>query len=593
MSFWDRLTGRVVEAAGLGQKKRAAATGILAFDGPLSDLRLEIAINSHPWLQNTATTTLLLSTWAAQALQDMAAVLESTAQQRLGETGKLPEATFTTAGGLYDASLNWIDLAQTALATIEAKSDFVLQLRLPAPAPRFDWVADAPPAHFVAAIQAVVQLGTAVEDALNNMQNDRSRLPRKYDGAFESIAGTIRFARAKLDQVEAAESDRQAVRLTRDIWAMLQEVVHLYFLAGQQVARPALIDPRYDAAAQAAAKAGRTSWPQPSAAARSPVHAGQGYAAQTKGQPTSQAPPPRPAPPTLGERLGLRFDAWSLTDPGAKSTYQNDRTRIAELEAFWRSDTNPDETYRLFGLVMDAVKADQVSVRLGEFSKSCPWISTFVARADVSIGTEQFLNGQLFTLKLGVEGGYFGRGFDRLGFVPGAQRPKPKPRPQTQPDPKAGGAPGPRVNMQHHGTRKPGAGRDSDAVPNHGIPSDADMWRLTAAFQRPQRRANPADVEKLRQLWRADPDPATTIAVHEELLTAVRNGSVRQHGDEGLRDCPWSQVYLAVKRVTIGGVQLERNEKFALEVGVVDGTFRRRIGRLGSITSGALSGGSS
>ncbi len=70
----------------------------------------------------------------------------------------------------------------------------------------------------------------------------------------------------------------------------------------------------------------------------------------------------------------------------------------------------------------------------------------------------------------------------------------------------------------------------------------------------------------------------------------MRDGTVRQHGDEGLRDCPWSQVYVAVNRVTIGGVQLERNEKFALEVGLIDGTFRRRIGRLGSITSGALSG---
>src|SRR5215813_8035480 len=257
MSLWDRFTGRVVEAAGLGQKKRAAATGILAFDGPLSDLRLEMAINSHPWLQNTATTTLLLATWAAQALQDMAAVLESTAQQRLGETGKLPEATFTTATGLYDASLNWIDLAQNALASIDARSDFMLQLRLPAPAPRLDWAADAPPAHFVAAIQAVVQLGTSVEDALNTVQNDRSRLPRRYDGAFESIAGTIRFARAKLDQVQAAESDRQAVRLSRDIWAMLQEVVHLYFLAGQQIAMPGLIDRKYDAVAQADARARR------------------------------------------------------------------------------------------------------------------------------------------------------------------------------------------------------------------------------------------------------------------------------------------------------------------------------------------------
>jgi len=576
MSLWDRLTGRVVEAAGLGQKKRAAATGILAFDGALGDLRLEIAIQSHPWLQDTATTTLLLSTWAAQALQDVAAVLELTAQARLGLTGKLPEATFTTADGLYDASLNWIDLAQTALATIETKNDFVLQLRLPSPPPRFDWVADAPPAHFVAAIQAVGQLGTAVEDALNNIQNDRSRLPRDYDGAFESIAGTMRFARAKLDQVEAAGIDRQGVRLTRDIWAILQEVVRLYFLAGQQIAMPGLIDPRYDAGIQAAVRGRRLpAPPTPLAGAVGPT--AQPGPTRTAPPPRS-APPPRPAPPTLGERLGLRFDAWSLTDPGAKSTYQNDPARIAELEAFWRSDTNPDETHRLFGLVMSAVQADKVSVRPGEFSRACPWISTFVARADLTIGTEQFVNGQLFTLKAGVEGEYFGRGFDRLGFMPGAQRPKPKPS----------GAP--RIDT-HQGDRKPSASRDRGGQLAPGIPSDADMWRLTAAFQRPQRRANPADVERLRQLWRADPDPASTIAVHEELLTAVRNGSVRQHGDEGLRDCPWSQVYVAANRVTIGGVQLERNEKFALEVGVIDGAFRRRIGRLGSITSGALSGG--
>jgi len=568
MSFWDRLTGRVVEAAGLGQKKRAAATGILAFDGPLGDLRLDIAINSHPWLQDTPTSTLFLSTWAAQALQDVAAVLESAAQHHLGETGKLPEATFTLADSLYDAALSWIDLAQTALATIDAKAAFVLQLRLPAPAPRLDWAADAPPAHFVAAIQAVVQLGTSVEDALNTVQNDRSRLPRRYDGAFESIAGTIRFARAKLDQVQAAESDRQAVRLSRDIWAMLQEVVRLYFLAGQQIAMPGLIDRKYDAVAQADARARRlppAPVPQPD----------QGYAPRTTAQPppppprtTAQAPrsqpppppePPPPPPPTLGERLGLKFDAWSLTDPGAKSTYQNDQGRIAELEAFWRADTNPDETFRLFSLITAAAKADHVAARPGEFARSCPWISTFVARTDVAIGSEQFKAGQLFTLKVGMDGGYFGRGFERLGFLPGTQPRKTRPT-------------------------------DVPAPAIERAPSDEQMWRLTAAFQRPQRRANPADAEKLRQLWREDPDPPRTLAVHAEIMDAVRAGNVRQNGDEGLRVCPWSQVYVAVNHVTIAGVRLERNEKFALEVGVVAGTFRRGISRLGSITSAAVSG---
>jgi len=356
---------------------------------------------------------------------------------------------------------------------------------------------------------------------------------------------------------------------------------------------PGLIDRKYDADAQTAARARRLPpppAPQPAGPAPSPVHVGQGYAPRTMGEPTGQAPPPRPAPPappTLGERLGLRFDAWSLTDPGAKSTYQNDPTRIAELEAFWKSDTNPDETYRLFGLVMDAVKADQVSVRAGEFSRACPWISTFVVRADVRIGTEQLAAGQLFTLKVGVEGDYFGRGFERLGFIPGAQRPKPRPRPQDQPQPQHGDAHGPpRIDTQRHGAGGPSTSRAGYAQPTPGVGSDADMWRLTAAFQRPQRRANPADVEKVRQMWRADPDAASTIAVHEEVLAAVRAGAVRQHGDEALRDCPWSQVYVAVNRVTISGVQLERNEKFALEVDLTGGTFKRRIGRLGSTASG-------
>ena len=629
MSLWERFTGRAVDAAGLGQKKRAAATGILAFDGPLGDLRLDTAIKSHPWLQNTATTTFLLSTWASQALQDMAAVIESEALKHLGETGRLPEATFVLADGLYDAALKWIDLAQSALAAVESESDFVLQFRLPSPPPRFDWVAEAPPAHFVAAIAGVVQLGTSVEDALNTMQNDRSRLPHRYDGAFETIAGSIKFARAKLDQVEAAASDRQAVRLSRDIWTMLQEVVRIYFLAGQQTAMPGLIDSKYDAFAQAAARARRLPPPpQPSASAyqgqpgapapatppasprtqspaqpaedwgsvdwtgqgrgkpgspgpaRSPVQVAQGHAPRTMGQSST---PPRPAPPpTLGERLGLRFDAWALTDPRARATYQNDHARVAELEAFWRADTNPNETYRLFTLITDAIKADQVAVRPGEFSRGCPWISTFVARVDALVGSEEFKTGQLFTFKAGIDGEYFGRGFERLGFLPGSQQPKPKPPPRPQAEAQGSGPP--RIDARQQANRKP---RPKAAPAPQPLPPEPDIWALTAAFQRPQRRASAADTERLQALWRSDPDPASTLSFQEELLAAVRTGNARQHGDEALRDCPWSQVYVAVNQVTIGGVRLERNEKFALEVGLAGGQFRRRIGRLGLLTSGA------
>src|SRR6185437_1853445 len=90
----------------------------------------------------------------------------------------------------------------------------------------------------------------------------------------------------------------------------------------------------------------------------------------------------------------------------------------------------------------------------------------------------------------------------------------------------------------------------------------SDIWLLTAAFQRPQRKASKADTEQLSKLWQADPDPAQTVRVHDEVLAAVRAGTVRQNGDESLRACPWSQVYVAQGQVSIGGVQLQPNEKF-------------------------------
>jgi hypothetical protein len=588
VSFWDRATGKIVDAAGLGQKKRAVATGLTAFDEPLSDLRLEIAIKSHPWLQNSAATSLLLSTWVAQALSDMAAVLEDAAEKQLGEQGKIPAATYSLAEGLYEGALAWIDRAQTALAAADTDPDFVLGAELPARAPSLPWVADAPPAHFVAVIRAVGQLGTSVEDALITVQTDHSGLPGRYDGALATITTAVKLARAKLDQVEAAESAQQAVRLGQDIWVLLADAVRLFFTAGQQIARPAIIDSRYDAVAAAQARSRRLPPPpaqraqaQPGAApAPAPATSVAGGAASQPGAwdaprpaaaPAPPPPPPPPPPPTLGERLGLSFDAWVLTDADARSMYQRDSARIAELEEFWRADPNPEETNRLFGLVTAAIGAGTVAARPREFGRSCPWIASFVALSDVVIGSEPFEKGQLFTLRVGMDGKYFGRGFDRLGFVPGAQQGKPK---AAEP------AAAPHIDVTHreeHG-RQPAAGQSVPAVP-----SGEEMWCLTAAFQRPQRRADKADTEQLRRLWLADPDPRSTIAFHDEILAAGQAGQVRQHGDEALRDCPWSQVYVAASQVTIGGVQLTANEKFALQVGVAGGSFRRSIIRLGSV----------
>ncbi len=324
MTFWNRVTGKVVDAAGLGQKRRAVATGLIAFDGPKSDLRLDIAISSHLWLRDAATSTFFLAAWAAQAMQDMAAVLEAAAQRSLGEEGRLPESTFLLASLLYDAALWWIEQAQSALIALGSGRGLEVALRLPAQAPRLDYVPDALPAHFLAAIEAAGQLGTSVEDALNTMREDRERLPKLYDGAFTAIESSLRIARAKLDQVEAAETDRQAVRLGRDIWAMLAEVVRLFFLAGQQAAMPALIDSRYDADARSAARARRLPPPPAPAAPRTSQSRSAGPSG-TAGQARSpvqasgsapRTPPVPPAPPRRRRRQRSGSGSGSGSTPG-------------------------------------------------------------------------------------------------------------------------------------------------------------------------------------------------------------------------------------------------------------------------------------
>lgn len=303
------------------------------------------------------------------------------------------------------------------------------------------------------------------------------------------------------------------------------------------------------------------------------MQVGQGGAPRTAAWRPAEPPPAPPAPPpppTLGQRLGLSFDAWELTDPAAHSLYQNDRGRIAELEAFWRADPNPAETYRLFELIADAVRDGKVALRPNEFTKACPWTPTFVAVAEVAIGSEQFKAGQLFILKVGMERSVFARGFDRLGFLPGTGPPR--------------AASASAADRQHRiDTTRRGERRPAAAAARAPVPLAADIWQITAAFQRPQRRASKADTDKIRQLWQADPDPARTAGLHDEVITAVKAGTVRQNGDESLRECPWSQVYVAVEPVAIGGVQLGKNEKFAIEASLRGGAYHLGILRLGSI----------
>ena len=106
-----------------------------------------------------------------------------------------------------------------------------------------------------------------------------------------------------------------------------------------------------------------------------------------------------------------------------------------------------------------------------------------------------------------------------------------------------------------------------------------DPWLLTAR----ERRTNPTveTVSQLDQFWRDDPDPQATRVVHERLAAAFAAGLLERRGDETLRECPWSPVYVANATINVGE-RIGQGTIFVFQPGLVGGVFTHQFRRLGS-----------
>lgn len=122
------------------------------------------------------------------------------------------------------------------------------------------------------------------------------------------------------------------------------------------------------------------------------------------------------------------------------------------------------------------------------------------------------------------------------------------------------------------------------AKPTPLLPGDPafDPWCLTDPEERRRREADPVASSALRQLWKADPDPARTLAIHAGIQEAVAAGQVG-YAEEGPRPghahrCPWGPLYVARTILVLGGVPLLAGQAFVYEVRAAGrGRFIRRI----------------
>lgn len=134
--------------------------------------------------------------------------------------------------------------------------------------------------------------------------------------------------------------------------------------------------------------------------------------------------------------------------------------------------------------------------------------------------------------------------------------------------------------MLLEGATGPGSAQAVDRLPGQ---AGFDPWCLSDPGARQALHTDPTARAALEHLWAADPDPAATLALADEVRQRVADGSVAPDPGGNYYYCsPWPTVYIVARPVVIGGRSLSPGQQFTLEVcsGERDGQARFRRGLL-------------
>jgi hypothetical protein len=110
-----------------------------------------------------------------------------------------------------------------------------------------------------------------------------------------------------------------------------------------------------------------------------------------------------------------------------------------------------------------------------------------------------------------------------------------------------------------------------------------DPWCLTEAAERARREHDPVAYDAIQRLWKADPDPARTLATHAYIQAAIDARYVGYAKDDlgnpmHAPRCPWGPVYVSVWTLPLGGLTLHTGQQFVYEVRSAGrGSFIRRV----------------
>lgn len=334
------------------------------------------------WSTTPGQASQLLATWNAFALQTLGDhLIDADYKADPRTVGYLPRVTYEQAARFLGEVEQWSGLARRA--AVDPTFDVSTQTVLPAPLPRWVEVEPCPEPHVRAMIAAAHAMRDRVEAAKADFGN--CHLPKDREAAASKIAGLVADADAAVSHGEAMWSPKAPQQVHERAERSLKRGLEAYFLVGQLLAMPDLLDrPQVSVAS-----AGGSRLPLP-------------------GEPG--------------------FDPWCLTDPASRRIWRLDRAAARAIDVLWRSDPDPAATLSIQAQIDAALAGgllvsgqDLAGRKLGNYY-CCPWSPIYVVKQPVSIGDRTFRPGEQFAFDVSAEemfeGGVFKRELVAGPFYP-------------------------------------------------------------------------------------------------------------------------------------------------------------------------------
>jgi len=376
-NLMTRLTSAMRGEVAAGTVEAFRRAGMVVYDdlANAEQVRRDIVVSGTDlWSTTPGQSSQLLATWNAFALQTLGdELIEADYRADPQTVGYLPRVTYEQAARFLGEVEHWSALARRASADpgFDASTAMILPARLPS------WVEVEPcPEPHMRAMQSAarsmrdhVQAGQT-DFAHCHLPEDRAAAAAKIDGMVAGADAAISYGVSMWTPGASATVHERAER-------SLQRGVESYFLVGQLLAMPALLDrPEIEVATAATG-------------ARLPL-------------------PGEPG-----------FDPWCVTAPASRAVWKRDPAAVRAVDVLWRSDPDPASTLAVQSQIDAAAKAglvvagvDGAGRKMGNYF-CCPWSAIYLVRRPVVVAGRALQPGQQFTFDVSaeemLEGGEFKR----------------------------------------------------------------------------------------------------------------------------------------------------------------------------------------